>query len=81
MTMACIIRIFRDGVWVGDGTVSDDGTIECEAVLGATQDDSDETYEAIMDALDHDPQDADRYTGEGSVTRPDGVYDFVVSPE
>lgn len=77
--MATSISIYRDGVWAGTGTVDADGEIECAAVLGDTQDDSDATYEAIMDAIDAMPQDAGRYTGEGEVTRPDGVYTFTIT--
>lgn len=68
------ISIFRDGVLAGTGTIDDsDNEIVCDAVLGPDQDASDETYEAIQDAIDSEPQDADRYTGSGSITRPDGV--------
>lgn len=73
------ISIFRDGVWSGDGTIDRDGEIECSAVLGDDQDASDETYQMIMDALDEEPQDSGRYTGEGSIERPDGNYSWVVS--
>jgi hypothetical protein len=72
------IRIFRDGVLAGTGTIDSDNEIVCDAVLGADQDASDETYEMIQDAIDREPQDADRYTGEGSVERPDGVYSWII---
>jgi hypothetical protein len=73
------IQIFRDDVWAGTGLIHEDCEIECSAVLGPDQDSSDETYEAIMDAIDHEPQDADRYTGTGSVERPDGTYSWVIT--
>lgn len=50
----------------------------CSSVLGRDQDESDECYEAIQDAIDAEPQDADLYTGEGSVERPDGTYAWVI---
>jgi hypothetical protein len=68
------ITIYRDGVWAGNGYVNKYGEVECSAVLGPDQDASDATYEAICDAIDSEPQDEGRYTGEGSVTRPDGEY-------
>lgn len=64
--MATKISIYRDGVWAGDGTIDEDG-IECSAVLGATQDASEETYAAIDWAYSC----GDR---SGSVVRPDGEY-------
>lgn len=74
------ISIFKDGVWAGAGRIDSDGEIvDCSAVLGAAQDDSDETYEAIQDAIDAEPQDADRYAGTGSVRRPDGTYSWEIS--
>lgn len=76
------ISIYRDGVWAGDGRLDKDGEIvDCPAILGPDQDASDETYEALCDAIDSSPQDSDRYTGEGSVERPDGVYSYVLSAE
>jgi len=76
------ISIFRDGVWAGDGRINMHGEIvDCAAVLGPTQDDSDDTYEAIMDAIDNEPQDAEHYTGSGEVERPDGVYSWQIDEE
>ena len=73
------ITIYRDGVWAGVGRIDSDGEIvDCPAVLGPDQDASDETYEAIQDAIDHEPQDAERYTGSGEITRPDGVYSWMI---
>jgi len=74
------ISIYHDGVWAGDGELRN-GTIEdCPAILGADQDASDETYEAIEDAIADEPQDEGRYTGTGSVERPDGVYSWTIDP-
>ena len=79
MITTTTITIFRDNVWAGSGRIDRDGFIvDCPAVLGPDQDASDETYEAIGDAIVHEPQDADRYTGTGSVERPDGVYSWVI---
>lgn len=75
------ISIYRDGVWSGDGTIDDDYCIACSAVLGATQDDSDDCYEAIADAIEDESQDEDRYTGSGSIERPDGVYSWTIDRE
>jgi hypothetical protein len=73
------ISIYRDDVWAGDGRLDGDGEIvDCPAVLGPDQDASDDTYEAIQDAIDGEPQDAGRYTGTGSVVRPDGTYSWVI---
>lgn len=73
------ITIYRDGVYCGEGTIDSDGDISCAAVLGADQDASDVTYESIQDAIDHEPQDEERYTGSGEVQRPDGMYSWVIT--
>lgn len=70
--MTSKISIYRDGVWAGAGRIDADGEIECEALLGASQDDSDETYEAMADAI------ADEPVPYGSVTRPDGEYSWTL---
>ena len=71
------ISIYRDDVWAGDGRIDDDGQIvNCPAILGRSQDESDATYEAIEDVLTAESQD-DRYTG--SVERPDGMYTWRVT--
>jgi hypothetical protein len=73
------IRISRDGIWAGTGRIDSDGCIvDCAAVLGQDQDASDETYKAIEDAIADEPQDAGRYTGTGSMTRPDGIYTWTI---
>ena len=77
--MATKISIYRDGVWAGDGRVVDGEIVDCPAMLGPDNDASEDTYEALCDAMDEAPQDADRYTGEGSVERPDGTYSYVLS--
>lgn len=64
------ISIYRDSVWAGDGVVDETGDIrDCAAVLGSDQDESDETYEAITDAIN---------SGETSVSRPDGEYTWSI---
>jgi hypothetical protein len=73
------IQIYRDDIWVGSGTIDIDGEIECSAALGPDQDASDETYCKIMDAIDNEPQDEARYTGRGSIERPDGTYSWIIS--
>ena len=73
------ITILRNGIWAGDGRIDRDGSIvDCPAILGADQDASDDTYEAIEDAISAEPQDSGRYTGEGEIGRPDGVYSWVI---
>jgi hypothetical protein len=72
------ITIYRDGVFAGQGTIDGDNEIECNAVLGPDQDASDATYEAITDAIGLAPQDEGRYTGTGSIQRPDGEYSWEV---
>nr|WP_294577385.1 hypothetical protein [uncultured Rhodopila sp.] len=73
------ISIFRNGVWAGSGRIDKDGEIvDCAAVLGPTQDDSDDTYESIQDAIDSEPQDEGRYSGTGSIERPDGTYSWEI---
>jgi len=72
------INIYRNDVWAGTGTLTDDGLIDdCAAILGPDQDASDTTYTAIEDAISDEPQD-DRYTGAGSVERPDGTYTWTL---
>lgn len=69
------VTISRDGVWVGDGKWTDDSEIvDCPAVLGEDQDASDETYEALCEALANLPQDGDHWRGPVAVGRPDGTY-------
>ncbi len=64
------IIIYRDDVWAGEGWLDEDGEIvNCSAVLGPTQDDSDDCYEAICDAID-----------DGSIERPDGTYSWAIEP-
>lgn len=40
-----------DGIWVGTGTISAEGRIECSAILGDDQDQSDAVYDAIEAAI------------------------------
>lgn len=64
------IKIYRDGVWAGTGTIDADGYIrDCAAVLGSDQDASDATYEAIEEAIE---------AGDDSVIRSDGEYTWEV---
>lgn len=69
------IRIYKDGVWAGDGRIENDGEIvDCQAVLGTNQDASDDTYEAIQDAIAED----DDGGWKGSLQRPDAVYSWEI---
>lgn len=69
------VTIDRDGVWAGTGRWTDDCEIvDCSAVLGPDQDASDETYEALCEALANLPQDEEHWRGPVSVERPDGTY-------
>lgn len=73
------IEIYRDGVLAATGHLDSDGEIvDCSAILGSDQDASDATYEAINDAIDATPQDAERYTESGTITRPDGTYTWTI---
>lgn len=67
------ISIYRDNVWAGEGIIGDDGEIrDCAAILGDDQDASDETYEAIQDAIE---------SGDDEVVRSDGVYTWMIESE
>ena len=71
------VAIYRDNVFAGEGFWTDDCEIvNCPAVLGSSQDDSDDTYEALAEALAGLPQDEDR--GPVSVERPDGTYTALI---
>jgi hypothetical protein len=73
--MKITVSIDRDGVWAGDGVWTEDCCIiDCPAVLGPTQDDSDETYDSLCEALAGLPQDDDHWCGPVSVQREDGIY-------
>lgn len=75
MTRHIKVTIDRDGVWAGDGRWTDDCEIvDCAAVLGPDQDASDDTYEALCDALASLPQDEEHWRGPVSIDRPDGTY-------
>lgn len=69
------ISIYRDNVWAGEGRINPDGEIvDCSAVLGPDQDASDETYEAIQDAI----AEGDDGGWTGSVQREDAVYSWEI---
>ena len=69
------VTIDRDGIWAGDGVWTEDCRIvDCPAVLGPDQDSSDDTYDALADAIAGLPQDDDHWCGPVSVTRDDGTY-------
>lgn len=69
------VEISRDGVVVGHGRWTDDHEIvDCPAILGDDQDDSDETYEALAEALAALQQTEERWRGPITVERPDGAY-------
>jgi hypothetical protein len=73
--MTTKVTIYRDGVWAGTGRWTDDYEIvDCPAVLGTDQDASDETYEALCEALGHLAQDEAHWRGPVEVARPDGTY-------
>ena len=83
------ISIYRDGTLIGDGYVTEDYEIvDCTALadvtawmktLGPDADASDETYEAICAAIAGECQLEGEYTGEGEITRPDGVYSWEIA--
>lgn len=77
--MTSRITIYRNAVYAGEGRINTDGEIvDCPAVLGPDQDSSDETYEAIEDYLNLEPQEEGRYVLRGEIDRPDGVYSWEV---
>jgi hypothetical protein len=70
MSKKITVTIDKDGVWAGDGVWTNDCRIEdCPAVLGWDQDSSDNTYEALADALAEHP-----WGGPVRITKSDGVY-------
>ena len=46
------IEISRNGVWAGVGVWTGEEIVDSPAVLGDTQEESDEVYEAIADAIE-----------------------------
>jgi hypothetical protein len=46
------IEIFADDVWAGEGRLVDGVIVDCPAVLGGSQDTSDEIYELIQDTIE-----------------------------
>ena len=71
------ITIYCNNVWSGTGRRDECGVIsDCSAELGPNHDASDETYEAIEDALEAD--DDGRYSGSGEIVRPDGTYSWTI---
>ena len=76
------VTIDRDGVWAGAGHWTEDCEIvDCAAVLGPDQEASDETYEALSEALASLPQDEEHWRGPVSVDRPDGTYTAMLDEE
>jgi len=51
--MTQMISISRDGIWAGSGRIAGESIVDCPAILGETQEDSDNTYEQIMDAIEN----------------------------
>jgi hypothetical protein len=56
------INIYRNHVWAGAGRLDNGTIVDCPAVLGSDQDESDEVYEMIEDAI----ADGDDEVGEWS---------------
>lgn len=67
------ITIYRNNVYAGEGRFSSySGRIlDCSAMLGPTDEQSEETYQAIEDAI---------AGGWERITRPDGEYTWSVEP-
>ena len=63
--MAHEISIYRNGIWTGTGRLVNGSIRGCDAILGADQDASDDTYDLIEEAID---------IGNSSVTCSDGEY-------
>lgn len=69
------VVISLDGVWVGNGVWTEDYEISnCQALLGKSQDESDDTYEALCHELSGLPQDEEHWRGPVTVVRPEGNY-------
>lgn len=69
------IVISLDGVWVGEGTWTEDcEIINCQALLGRNQEQSDEAYEELAQELSELPQCDDKWKGPVSIERPEGTY-------
>jgi hypothetical protein len=69
------VVISLDGVWVGNGVWTDDyEIINCQALLGNSQDESDDTYEELCHELSRLPQTEDFWKGPVTVIRPEGNY-------
>ena len=64
------ISIFRNNVWAGDGNLVDGEITNCSAMLGKTQDDSNETYKMIEDMINSFKNECTE------VIRKDGVYSW-----
>ena len=67
--MSTTISIFRDDMWAGDGRLEGGSIVDCPAILGRDQDDAEDCYEAIEDAIE---------SGDDSVIRDDGIYTWVI---
>jgi hypothetical protein len=61
------VSISRDGVWSGDGYWNGWEIFDCPAVLGDTQEESEETYDLLADGLGN-------CLGPAHANRPDGEY-------
>ena len=69
------VVISLDGVWVGNGVWTEDYEISnCQALLGKSQDESDDTCEALCHELSRLPQDEKYWRGPVTVVRPEGNY-------
>ena len=71
MSQKVTINIYRDGVWAGGGELVDGEIVDCSAVLGGDQDESEETYCMIEEAIEE---------GKSEVVRPDGKYTWSITP-
>lgn len=72
------ISIYANGVWAGEGRFLGGKIVDCPAVLGGSQDASDEIYESIEDAIAAGDE-SDARDGDGIMI--DGVsysWDIVV---
>ena len=69
------VVISLDGVLVGNGVLTEDyEIINCQALLGNSQDESDDTYEELCHELSRLPQVEDFWRGPVTVVRPEGNY-------
>lgn len=67
------IKIFRDGVYSGNGRLVDGKIVDCDAGLGSEPGETDDIFEAIEDAIENE---IDFVFWESSAAAPDAGFTF-----